>query len=123
MLMSAESWRSLRGFPELTTHSHIDSYLVYVAAIAGLQQLVLRDPIYHQEHDRSEQTARPLTILEKIPAFLEMLETRRPHIANTENWGLGDLELESFSLAAGDRLKDSVPAHPNLVAQQQKNAQ
>jgi hypothetical protein len=98
MLMSADSWRSLRGYPELTTHSYIDSYLVYVAATSGLKQVVLPDPIYHLEHDRSEQTARPWTVLDKIPEFREMIQKRRPHIANSENWGLADVNLPSFSI-------------------------
>jgi hypothetical protein len=95
MLMSAESWEALRGYPELTTHSHIDSYLVYVAVTAGLKQVVRPDPIYHLEHDRSEQSTRPLTVLDKIPAFREMIEKHRPHIANSENWGLADVDLPS----------------------------
>src|ERR1700739_3357373 len=98
MLMSADSWRSLRGYPELTTHSYIDSYLVYVAATSGLKQVVLPDPIYHPEHDRSEQTARPWTVLDKIPEFCEMIQKRRPHIANSENGGLADVNLPSFSI-------------------------
>jgi len=98
MLMSADSWRSLRGYPELTTQAYIDSYLVYVAATSGLRQVVLPDPIYHLEHDRSEQTARPWTVLDKIPEFREMIQKRRPHIANSENWGLADVNLPSFSI-------------------------
>src|ERR1700739_4804747 len=98
MLMSAAPWGSVRGYPELTPPSYIDSYLVYVAATSGLKQVVLPDPIYHLEHDRSEQTARPWTVLDKIPEFREMIQKRRPHIANSENWGLADVNLPSFSI-------------------------
>jgi hypothetical protein len=108
MLMSGESWRSLRGYPELTTHSHIDSYLVYMAATAGLKQVVLWDPIYHLEHDRSEQAARPLTVLDQIPAFREMIENRRPHIANSETWGLAGVDVPQFSTDQDDGAFEAV---------------
>jgi hypothetical protein len=99
LLMSAKHWRALRGYPELPTHSHIDSYMVYLAAIAGLHQNILCDSIYHQEHDRSEQSARPQTVLDDIPALREMLETRRPIVTNGEHWGLGDLELQTVRIS------------------------
>jgi hypothetical protein len=93
LLMESGRWKALRGFPELPTHSHIDSYMVYAAAVAGLQQVVLPYRVYHQEHDRSEQLHRPLTILNEIPAFKRMLEVGEVHVTNDENWGLGQLEL------------------------------
>jgi hypothetical protein len=95
LLMEAKAWKSLRGFPELTTHSHIDSYMVYQAAISGLRQVVLRQPIYHQEHDRSEQAARPLTVLDEIPGLRRMQESRQLEIANSPEWGLGSTRLAS----------------------------
>jgi hypothetical protein len=93
LLMSAKRWRALRGYPELGTHSHIDSYMVYLAATAGLRQTILPYPIYHQEHDRSEQNARPLTVLNQLPALRRMLETGNLEIPNDENWGLGNSQL------------------------------
>jgi hypothetical protein len=113
-LMSADSWRSLRGYPELTTQAYIDAYLVYVAVTSGLKQVVLPDPIYHMEHDRSEQAARPWTVLDKIPAFREMIEKRRPHIANSENWGLADVNLPSFSIGQEDGIFKAVHAHSTV---------
>jgi hypothetical protein len=93
MLMSRERWHALRAYPELGTFSHIDSYFMYIAATAGLRQTVLRFPIFHQEHDRSDRATRPLTVLEEIPAFRQMRETSQPVITNDENWGLGNAEL------------------------------
>ena len=110
MLMPRESWRSLRGYPELTTHSHIDAYLAYMAATSGLKQVVLWDPIYHLEHDRSEQAARPLTVLDQIPAFREMIENRRPHIANSEDWGLADVDVPQFSAVQDNGAFETVRA-------------
>jgi hypothetical protein len=93
ILMSKSWWLKLRGFPELPTHSHIDSYMVLLAAFAGLEQVVLKYPIYHQEHDRSAHRMRPLTILMDVPEFREMLKSRRPVTPNQEDWGLGTLSL------------------------------
>ena len=82
-----------------------------MAASFGLKQVVLPDPIYHLEHDRSEQATRPLTELDQIPAFREMIESRRPHIANSENWGLADVNLPSFSMGHFDEPFKAVHAH------------
>jgi len=98
LLMGRERWHELRGFPELPTHSVVDLYMVFLASAAGLKQLVLPYRIYHQEHDRSQHSQRPLTVLENIPAFREMQETRRPVITNREDWGLGDVELPESQL-------------------------
>lgn len=93
MLMSCERWHALRAYPELRTFSHIDSYMGFIAAIAGLKQIVLPFPIFHQEHDRSDQATRPLTVLEEIPAFRHMRETGELVITNDGSWGLGNVEL------------------------------
>jgi hypothetical protein len=93
LLMGRQQWHELRGFPELTTHSQVDLYMVLLAWAAGLKQLVLPYRIYHQEHDRSEHGLRPMTVLERIPEFREMRETRRVVITNGDNWGLGDVTL------------------------------
>lgn len=93
LLMANWWWHALRGYPELATHSHIDSYMVITASVAGLHQIALPHRIYHQEHDRSEQARRPLTVLNEIPALKEMLGTLSLRVTNGENWGLGQIEL------------------------------
>lgn len=93
LLLAKQHWMELRGFPELATHSHIDSYMVYLLSYAGLSQEVLTGPIYHQEHDRSEHAERPLTVLEGVPAFAEMVATGKPVVTNNEDWGLGQTPL------------------------------
>jgi len=98
LLMSAKDWHALRGFPEIPAHSHIDAYMVNLAAIAGLRQVIVPDRIYHQEHDRSEQSQRPLTDFYGNPTLQRMLETRRAEITNGENWGLWDTDLRSVPL-------------------------
>lgn len=91
LLMSRERWHALRGFPELKTHSHIDSYMCYLASFAGLQQVVLPSPIYHQEHDRSESADRPLTNLGALEAMIA--QTGKLETVNDETWGLGTAVL------------------------------
>ncbi|MGA3323490.1 MAG: hypothetical protein ABSF45_03400 [Terriglobia bacterium] len=104
MLMSRDRWHSLRGFPGLPTHSWIDVYMVYLASAAGLKQLVMPHRIYHQEHEHAEHASRPLTMLERIPAFQEMLQTHKPVSPNDDDWGLRDLALPEchVSCSPGD---------------------
>jgi hypothetical protein len=97
-LMAAKRWHSLRGYPELKTHSHIDSYLCYLAIFSGLKQTVVPFPIYHQEHDRSDQRTRPLTVLNELPLFKDMVVTGQPRNSNNSNWGLGGENLSVFEL-------------------------
>jgi len=98
-LMARQHWHKVRGYPELKSHSFIDGYACFLAAALGMEQVVLKSPlrIYHQEHDRSEHTKRPLTNYEQ---YLEhgriMLESGRPDILNDEDWGLGDLQLPEY---------------------------
>jgi hypothetical protein len=98
LLLGRQKWHELRGFPELPTHSHIDTYLVYLASAAGLRQLVLPHRIYHMEHDRSAHATRPLVQLNDMPGFREMFETHRPVITNGDNWGLGGVVLPECAL-------------------------
>ncbi len=96
LLMGRDHWHALRGYPELKTHSHIDTYGCFLAQSLGLKQIALKPPrhIYHQEHDRSEQAKRPQTSFDEIHRLgKKMLETGRPEITNDENWGLGDQSL------------------------------
>lgn len=95
-LMARQCWHEVTGYPELKSHSFIDGYACFLATALGLRQIVLKRPlrIYHQEHDRSEHTKRPLTDYQQ---YLEhgkrMLESRRPEILNSEDWGLGYKQL------------------------------
>ncbi|HOT90770.1 MAG TPA: hypothetical protein PLJ78_04415 [Anaerolineae bacterium] len=95
-LMARQHWHEVRGYPELKSHSFIDGYACFLATALGLQQVVLKTPlrIYHQEHDRSEHTKRPLTNYQQ---YLEhgkrMLEPGRLEVLNGEDWGLGYEQL------------------------------
>ena len=83
LLMAKSRWFELRGYPEYTTSSHIDSYLVYIANRHGLKQVVLQEKVYHQPHGVG-LSGRPKTKWdpESLPQFV-----------NTENWGLNNYAL------------------------------
>ncbi|MBI1745042.1 MAG: hypothetical protein HYR55_00450 [Acidobacteria bacterium] len=90
ILMAKAQWHRLRGFPELKTHSHIDSFMCHLASIAGVQQIISPHPIYHQEHERAEAAARPLTILQDLDVFEKWRQTGQLENVNDESWGLAN---------------------------------
>ena len=103
LLMAREHWFGLRAYPELKTHSHIDSYLCAIAAASSLRQVQLAAPfaIYHQEHDRSQHATRPMTDLGWLDAACrEMLASHTTKIDNPENWGLADHDLHETPIRA-----------------------
>jgi hypothetical protein len=110
LLMHRDHWHHLRGYPELSTASHIDSYMCAIAASSGLAQEILpyRYRIYHQEHPRAVDfsnlaaTTRPLTSYDEYAERTRaMLSTSQPWIVNDESWGLGTDELNETVVAAG----------------------
>jgi hypothetical protein len=100
--MDRRAWHEFRGYPALTTHSHVDS-LMCVLAILFLEQVILPYPIYHQEHSRAAHADRPTTdftsayqsLYDKVPdGKLEIQDV----IENDEGWGLGNIDLEETVL-------------------------
>ena len=100
LLMHRERWHDLRGYPELPSPGHMDSYACVMATAAGMKQRVLRGwcRIYHQEHPRAVEWATgdatsPQSVSHE--QFLrdagEMLAAGRPKIFNSVRWGLADL--------------------------------
>ena len=95
-LMAKAKWDELRGYPEFKSHSFIDGYICAMAASLGLKQAVPsgKKRIYHQEHDRSEHSRRPLTDLDALyERGAIMLRSRTPIIFNGEDWGLAGDQL------------------------------
>lgn len=95
-LMAKESWDKLRGYPELPTQRHVDSYFCSMAMSSGLSQVILKSPlkIFHQDHDISEMSARPMTDYEMYwNDTKKMLNLKEPIIHNAENWGLAEETL------------------------------
>ena len=117
LLMPREQWFRVRGYPELRTHSHIDSYLCAIAAASGLCQVQLQSPygIYHQEHDRSQHATRPMTDLGTLDQTCrEMLSSHSPRIDNGEGWGLAGHDLPE-SLVSARHLVPPPPVQRGLL--------
>lgn len=104
LLMSKKDWLDIKGFPELTTQWHGDSYVCIKSAGAGLEQTLLKPPMvaYHQEHDRSVHYDRPSTDAETMLEIGRRVLSKSPtnqmpsDIQNDESWGLKDEELEVY---------------------------
>jgi len=109
-LLSRDDWFSLRGYPEFPIWpTHIDSLLCYAAHHAGIQEVVLREPmrmfhIQHQttwtpaaEKDRNAKAASMgITALRNDDVVKWIDRMRRfnaPAIFTQANWGLIDIEL------------------------------
>ncbi|HYL76469.1 MAG TPA: hypothetical protein VEU96_19810 [Bryobacteraceae bacterium] len=109
-LLSRDDWFSLRGYPEFPIWpSHLDSLLCYAAHHAGIQEVVLREPmrmfhIQHQttwspddEKDRhAKAAAKGIAIIANDDVVKWIDRMRRfnaPAIFAQSNWGLADIEL------------------------------
>ena len=114
-LMERRCWHTLRGYPELYTHAHIDAILCWVAASAGLVQEVLpsRCHLYHQVHDRASHTEFPQTDWRPwYERYLEAIRHGPSIVVNRRDWGLGDTMLREWE--ASPRLVQ-VESPPSLV--------
>lgn len=97
MLMHNSKWQQLYGNPENTKVStHADSWIVIMAAAAGLREHVFYSPVFHQHHERRFDWVD----INKDPFFREeyerfekaalyMLATQKPIIENDADWGYG----------------------------------
>ena len=65
LLMSKENWNKFKGYPELNTIDHVDSYMCFIAGVF-LKQSILKYRIYHQEHSREDQKGKPRSNWEDI---------------------------------------------------------
>lgn len=89
-LTRKQNWFKLRGYPEVPTHSFIDSYMCVIAASSGLKQIILPKSLhlFHLEHERPTAN-RPLTSYENFEEESKnMLIKHKPIIRNNTNWGL-----------------------------------
>lgn len=99
-MMSKNDWMKLQAFPETPYIGKADGYMLAIAASSGLKQVVFRERVYHQEHDRSERLGDGINFLRPIGDYYEaneriskMLYTRTPWTPNDENWGLAQYKL------------------------------
>jgi len=121
-LLDRENWHALRGYPEFDMYSlHIDSFFCYMAAAAGLEEVVLEQPMcaYHIEHslgsgvtpegeplllDRMARRNIPVLKWPQVTAWgFEMRRNARPTIHNDEDWGFGSMALEETDIGGSQR--------------------
>lgn len=103
-LLASRGWyQKMRGFPENTYIStHTDALMMGYAITDGLQQVTLKAPVYHQEHERrfdfgdgmgDVNMQRMYRRLQK--ELFIMAEKKTPLRHNPENWGLKDEQVTS----------------------------
>jgi len=110
LLIAKDAWFELHGYPDIFTHSHIDSIMCWAAASLPLKQVVMNRPmcIYHQEHDRSAHDERPLTEFRPWKERVqEALSSGNPLIYNDEDWGLAGEELEEHVLIGSNKTNEN----------------
>lgn len=100
MLMHSNNWFSLNAHPETTKLAlHTDALMVVMAGTLGLQEKVLKNPIFHQEHSR-RFNAEEKENIEYRAAYLNfqneaqvMIKEQKPTIYNDDSWGLINFNL------------------------------
>lgn len=127
-LMSREDWNAIKGYPEWEIFSfHLDSILLYIAHYAGIEEVILEDPvrIYHVEHasgwtpetERSQTLNKRLSSLgipqltmEQFSALTTLMEQLgKPLIFNNEHWGMAEEILPEVTLEGTVSVLASVP--------------
>lgn len=93
LLLHRAAWAALRGFPQLPTHSHLDTIFATIAVRAGYDEDVLAPPIYHQPHGREDHADRPPTEYLDQAWFLDLVYRGTVPVLNDEDWGLATTEL------------------------------
>lgn len=126
-LLAKTDWLALRGYPELAVHAlHLDSIFCYMAYYAGINEIVLNDPlrIYHLEHQGGSgtdilklykqlaQADIPALTYSEVRAWsLAMKRGQRPIVYNDDNWGLGQADLKETIYSRQDHLLVDTPRH------------
>ncbi len=116
-LMSRQDWDAIKGYPEWEIFSfHLDSILLYIAHYAGIEEVILEDPVrvYHVEHASgwTPQTERSQTLnkrlsslgipqltMDQFSALATLMEQLgKPLIFNNEDWGMANEILAEITL-------------------------
>lgn len=94
MMMSKENWMRLRAYPENTGYMiTLDGEMVHIALTAGLKQVILPEPIYHQFHEHNP--VKPWY----MPPDGWSDATPRGRKNQTDYWGLADQLLPEQRVA------------------------
>lgn len=100
-LMTKDNWFKLRGYAELTTHSHIDSIMCWQAASMNLEQVILDDrlKLYHIDHDRTISQSFPKTNWRYwFEKFKQSLQEGKTLVINDKKWGLAEEYLPEWEI-------------------------
>jgi hypothetical protein len=120
-MLSKDGWMKILGYPELEIYSmHIDSLGVYEAFHAGIEEVILEDPmrVYHIEHGAgwtpdgetklfdglTKRGIGYLTYQDYLAYVAKMRANGAPLLFNKEksdSWGLGDHELTETHIKVG----------------------
>lgn len=126
-LMSRQDWDAIKGYPEWEIFSfHLDSILLYIAHYAGIEEVILEDPVrvYHVEHASgwTPQTERSQTLnkrlsslgipqltMDQFSALATLMEQLgKPLIFNPEDWGMAKEVLPEIYLEGNVSVLESV---------------
>tara|TARA_B100001250_G_scaffold188793_1_gene162221 strand:- start:9496 stop:10569 length:1074 start_codon:yes stop_codon:yes gene_type:complete len=106
MLMHKKHWLNLQGYPENTYIStHTDAIFTVMAASLGLKEIILKLPVYHQDHQRrydqhdnpNDKDSRNM-LLQFYRDSKQMESSEKPIIYNDSNWGWGNLSFEEITI-------------------------
>jgi hypothetical protein len=111
-LMAKEHWFQIKGYPELEMYSmHIDSLGCHAAVNAGLEEVVLEEPmrIYHIEHGtgsgwtpegeaklfgRMKEKGIPVIEFQQLVQWITEMREKGSIDFNTDDWGLAKYDLK-----------------------------
>ncbi|MEO0038081.1 MAG: hypothetical protein RIQ59_1292 [Bacteroidota bacterium] len=102
MLMHSDNWNALMCYKEDSNLAlHIDALMVVQAATLGLKEIVLKYPIYHQEHARRfDATIENAEFRDAYLMFQEeaqkMIKNKKPIQYNSIEWGFANSKLEEI---------------------------
>ena len=83
ILMHRDAWARIHGHPEVPYSLTVDGQTVWLAHKAGLKQIILPEPMYHQDHSRT-------------PKYFDPWDDLTPHgKKNGDDWGFRGVEFET----------------------------
>lgn len=104
MLMDKFNWLRLKGYPEYTVISTHTDAIFTVLANSILEEVVLQQPVFHQEHERrytweaiqnSNEFDEAYQLFESIASSIAKGNTVDQYL-NTDGWGLEEHDLNEW---------------------------
>lgn len=81
ILMAREQWHQIHGHPETPYSLTVDGQTVFLAAQAGLKQVILPWPMYHADHSRT-------------PKFCPLWSDAAPYGQRNNSWGAENITFD-----------------------------